>query len=521
MKRITITAATLVTAFAVLIFAGCKKDVTFAPLNGTTPDNFYKSQKDMTAALAGMYSAFQEETTGDGTGKDEGYGGRYFYWGEGRSDNFDRSQYANTTITELSLNAITNANTATDWGGLYKTILRANSAIKYFPQVAQYDNSVTQAITNTDMAQAYAMRAQCYFYIIRLWGDAPLSTTVFEDPNITSVGGKPKTSRNIIMDSVIIPDLKNAYNLIPKGVATPVWYLGESAIASILGDAYMWRATQQGGGQADYVNAMAAYNNVFKAKNTLGAVYGSTGTTLEPIGTWKNIFTAPLISSETIWSINWDYTFNGCACIPVSIQLSNNPVKVDSLFYFSWKKIKTDQRLTKTLDTTATPTSGLGKWDKLLKYYTAANATLLGSASSTALNNNVYLVMNRLSDVYLSYAEALAQTGDLVNALKYLNYIHVRAGLPAFTAAQYPTAATMQDAILQERQYELFGEGKRWFDLVRTNHVNVVMDPVLKLRQFRYGSPVVGFGTDPNKILWPISRAALTANPYLVQNPSY
>lgn len=93
--------------------------------------------------------------------------------------------------------------------------------------------------------------------------------------------------------------------------------------------------------------------------------------------------------------------------------------------------------------------------------------------------------MYRLGDVYLSYAEALAQTGDLVNALRYLNYIYLRArvaGTTAIPATAYTTPQAMEDAILQERQYELFGEGKRWFDLVRTGRVHAIMDPILNLR---------------------------------------
>jgi hypothetical protein len=95
--------------------------------------------------------------------------------------------------------------------------------------------------------------------------------------------------------------------------------------------------------------------------------------------------------------------------------------------------------------------------------------------------------MYRLADIYLLYAEALNATNDLAGALKYLNFVHVRAGLPAYTAVNPLVAnqTAMLDAILQERQWELIGEGKRWFDLVRTNHVFSVMDPLLKKKTDR------------------------------------
>ncbi|MDB5211241.1 MAG: RagB/SusD family nutrient uptake outer membrane protein, partial [Sediminibacterium sp.] len=120
---------------------------------------------------------------------------------------------------------------------------------------------------------------------------------------------------------------------------------------------------------------------------------------------------------------------------------------------------------------------------------------------------------------------ALNATNDLAGALKYLNFVHVRAGLPAY-APTNPLVANqtaMLEAILQERQWELIGEGKRWFDLVRTNHVFSVMDPLLRKRQIAAGTAAAdatGFA-DQRKILWPLTRGVLNANKKLVQNPGY
>jgi hypothetical protein len=71
---------------------------------------------------------------------------------------------------------------------------------------------------------------------------------------------------------------------------------------------------------------------------------------------------------------------------------------------------------------------------------------------------------------------------------------------------------------------ELFGEGKRWFDLVRTNNVNRVMDDVInrRLTDLQGGIPFTeGFGSDMGRVLWPIFRTLLEDNKKLVQNPSY
>ncbi|MNE50560.1 SusD family protein [compost metagenome] len=136
----------------------------------------------------------------------------------------------------------------------------------------------------------------------------------------------------------------------------------------------------------------------------------------------------------------------------------------------------------------------------------------------------VYLTMYRLADMYLLYAEALNGNNDLPNALKYLNFVRKRAGVPEYLVAD-PLVATkeaMEDAILNERQLELFGEGKRWFDLVRTDHVKKVMDPILIRRQLDAGNlETPGFVDPTRRIYWPVHRNVLNSNTKLKQTPGY
>jgi hypothetical protein len=458
----------------------------------------------------------------------------YFLWGEVRSDNFALTGYGNTqsNIEDYS-NSLASDNVSADWSNIYQTIARANLNIANIPNVPNYDNTVTQTAVNNAMAQCYAMRAEAYFYVVRVWGGGPMWTQPYLDPN--SPGIKPRVSAQKLIDSLIIPDLTKAYSLIQKGQQPVVWYINEGAICAILADVYMWRAsapvapTPGGpvggpiGGTADYQNAITWIQKLFlaHAPSTNAPVYsGTSAANLESTATWKNVFLNPPSSPEAIWSLNWDNTINGCSCIPVSIQTSNNPYRVDGGdgtnpltggLYTNWPKNTADIRVKQTFDPTV---SGAAAGEDMLKYYNASTQAALAAIIGGAIVNNVYLVMYRLSDVYLTYAEALNQTGNIGGALTYLNYIHTRAGLPAILATAVPTTATMQAAILQERQWELFGEGKRWFDLVRTNTVSSVMSPILTGRLY---APF----TDINKAYWPLSVTAMNANGLLVQNYNY
>ena len=79
-------------------------------------------------------------------------------------------------------------------------------------------------------------------------------------------------------------------------------------------------------------------------------------------------------------------------------------------------------------------------------------------------------------EMRLIQAEVHARQGNLTQALTLLNQVRTQctspldeptACLPALTAAQVPTQAAMLDAILREREYELFLQGVRWSDLRR------------------------------------------------------
>ena len=513
-------------AFVLLIGVGCKKWVKETPLSDGTLDGFFKSKYDADAAIAGMYGAFQQMMYGEAQ-----FNNRYTFWGDARSDNMERqAQYSNGSTTEIHYNSLTANNSFADWTPLYVTIGRANINIERFPlinTIAPPADQLSLTTLNSYMAQSYAMRAICYFYIARVWGGAPIRTTPYKAGDVE---GPRKPVDSVLAQA--ISDLTQAYTLTVKGATPTVWYIGEGAIASMLADIYMWKH--------DYDNAIIWFKNIWKAKSPTGTTYNAAGSVttgsggaagdIEITGNWKTIFTSPASVKETIWTLHWDVTANGCPCMSgISSAVNNTPMRTYEFLFKgpyanNWIKSNVDVRPKQTIDVTKTD-----NWDRLLKWYgpsgfTNAAGTYLTStqaAAAVGTDKVVYLPMYRLADMYLLYAEALNKKGDRANALKYLNVVHQRAGYTAYTLLQTNTEGMMEDTILVERQRELFAEGKRWFDLVRTDHVIQVMDPVLKQRQNLAGADTMGFGTDKRKYYWPLHRNVLNANSQLVQNQPY
>ena len=110
--------------------------------------------------------------------------------------------------------------------------------------------------------------------------------------------------------------------------------------------------------------------------------------------------------------------------------------------------------------------SSLSPWNASKTGYTILKFVDPTVNFNTAPNNttNCQWILFRLGEIYLNYAEAEANLGNLGTALTYLNYIRQRAGMPLLTAT---SQSQLLSEIYQERRIELCFEGHRFFDLRR------------------------------------------------------
>jgi hypothetical protein len=86
------------------------------------------------------------------------------------------------------------------------------------------------------------------------------------------------------------------------------------------------------------------------------------------------------------------------------------------------------------------------------------------------LNYNNNLRIYRFSETLLNAAELIIRGAGSGDAKEYLNRVHKRAGL---TTEIEPTI----DNILEERHLEFVGEGKRYWDLIRSGKATGVLVP--------------------------------------------
>lgn len=142
----------------------------------------------------------------------------------------------------------------------------------------------------------------------------------------------------------------------------------------------------------------------------------------------------------------------------------------------------------------------------LEKYVAQADGNA-GQKASGELNYNNNWRIYRYSEALLNAAELLVATGgSTADAKTYLNLVRSRAGLKTQLE---PTL----DNIIEERHLEFVGEGKRYWDLIRTDRAAIVLVP-----------DSYGYRTNawtPNKKHLPIpqseidkAQGTLTQNPY-------
>ena len=126
------------------------------------------------------------------------------------------------------------------------------------------------------------------------------------------------------------------------------------------------------------------------------------------------------------------------------------------------------------------------------------------------------IVFMRAAEMYLIEAEAEARQGvaNEPAAKAALLAIQSRAGVA--TTASANTGQALINEIMVERGKELYGEGFKFFDLLRTK------TPVTRATGVGHWA-IVNFQPGDNKLVLPLPQTELNANPVLKgqQNPGY
>lgn len=451
-------------------FIGCTKVTDQVPVSSITPSNFYKTASDADNAINACYDALQGNPT------------NYVIWGDGRADmlaSTDRSSSSDLQVTSGNVSA---TNDYVNWSSLYAGINRTNSVIKNVPGMT---DPALMARKDRIVGEAYFLRALFYFYLTRTFEDVPLVLEPYED--LSGDFFPVKSSRTLIFEQVekdlklaetLVPDLPFSTTLENKGKAT------KAAIRATLADLYLWQKKYQAAADMATQVISSPANYTLVSGSNFGTIFTSRNTT------------------ESILEVQYNYSYQEGNLNNISDQFLplGGTVTAGNLRYQPSVKVlealpTQDNRTAITYKNTGAVPAPYRDANKL--YVAKYPGTIVGSTLYQDANRMVY----RLAEIILFKAEALNELGNSTEAIALLNQIRTRAGVPNTTASNQ---AEVRLAIENERFAELAFEGKRYYDLVRTE---------------RYAA-VTGF-TDANWQRWPLPSAELIRNTNLIQNPGY
>ncbi|MDO7852784.1 RagB/SusD family nutrient uptake outer membrane protein [Hymenobacter convexus] len=454
-----------------LSVGGCDKAINVEPSNSISSDRGFTTKEDAAAALLGCYDALQSTS----------YYGLDFpsitdlISGEIRFVGTFASTYGVISQNQVLPD---NVSVGTTWNAIYLAISRTNYLLQQSEKIS--DPAFPKLTTQ---GEARALRALSYMNLLALWGGTPegygyagglgvplrLSPTTSIGPETEAI---PRASEAEVA-AAIRADLDFAIANLPTGA-------GGNRVTKNSALALRARFELQ---QRKYTDALTFAQQVPATPSVAGfATAEATGTT-SPDAIWSLFFSN---TDQSQYAFYWYPAPGGRNEFDPGTSLAAvHPTG--------------DRRLpinvvtaTSTVTVSGTPFTLLAGTTQ--KYYRT-------STRDDRFN------MVRYAEVVLTIAEAAAQTGDLATAIANLNIIRTRAGLAATTIT--PTtpnaAASLITDILLQRRLELTYEGHYWFDLRRTNRVQVVQPTSQAYRN-----------------LFPIPlREVQVTNNLIAQNPLY
>ena len=378
------------------------------------------------------------------------------------------------------------------WDPLYNYIYQCNAAIEGLNN----SSGLTPKVKIQLLGEAKFFRAFCYFYLVNLFGDVPLTLTT--DPKINLLLSRTPKAQVYFQ---IIQDLKDAEEL-----------LSESFLNGNLSDITKERIRPTKWAAAALLSRVYLYTeNYADAEQQSNFVINNTSL-FGPISSvpLNSVFLKN--SRETIWQIQpTERDFNTKeAQIMVLLPPSTGPNTYDQPVYLSDNLLSSfeanDQRAMAPNWINSVIFSGTT--------YSFSHKYKVNSSPGVTKPSDMkeYFMVLRLGEQYLIRAEARTHLGE-TNAVDDLNAIRHRAGLSNYAGPIDKTS--LLTAILHERQVELFCEwGHRWFDLKRTNSLDSVMSVIAPLKSG--GLPWQSYQQ------WcPITLSELQRGPNLVQTPGY
>ncbi|WP_018474077.1 RagB/SusD family nutrient uptake outer membrane protein [Echinicola pacifica] len=495
----------------------CSSFLEETPSAILTEANFYQSTTDAISAVDAIYASVQ-------SGNGGWYFGDFYSTTDVNTDDmFTDPSVGNATWqawSQLNINAeigqIDNV-----WNQHYITIGRSNAVI----DLVSDDIDIKDRL----VGEAKFFRALAYFNLVRYFGDVPVTTSIIknlDDAFLIAAKRSPSVEvyelieQDLMDAAAALPDQwsggdlgrvtsGSAYGLLAKVYLTWAGYPLQDAskyalAADMASELVNNRSTYGYGLEENYLDAFrtnVGKESLFEAQMKSG-IGVSQGGSLAGIATFPRNLTGILGAN-----------YRGNALFRPTPDLVNS---------FDPQDLRYQTGMFTSL---SNPDGATASFDPhVFKYIEVEDILEQGLVLNDGGVNTKVL---RFADILLIYAEALNEVnnGPTAPAFSAINEVRSRAGLEALSGLSY---ADFQEAVYRERRWELFGEGHRWFDLVRQNrYVSTMEDFKSTFQDFPNPATTSTFeikkNIQPYYILMPIpqSQINILESDGDLQNPGY
>lgn len=490
------------------ILYSCESILELEPQSSLSEATFWRTEKDLNAAVNGIYNTLLfERTTEYGmfdTMSDIAASRTVSIWNGVSSGVFD------------SNNNIISAR----WQKHYAGIVRANDVLL---NIGNFE--LDQQLINERMGEALFLRAYFYFYLIYLYGDVPL---VLDVPTMENAM-MPRTSKDVIF-AKMIEDLDEAIKLLPQN-PSEVGRAAKGAALTLKAKYYMQESM--------YAEAIPLLEEIMNLGYTLFNNYRTLF--LEegennPEVIFDIQFTAQTGKGQgnefnTMYGVQ-SFAFGWSWLLPTKQLVEMYENKEDGLPDPDPMFNKKDPRMDMTI---IRPGATLiDKLDRVRVYpKQVQNAVhsqtgmhprkyiIEGSHSYTQFDSPQNWIIYRYADVLLMYAEALNEvSGGVPGVYDAINKVRQRVSVDMPIIESGKTKEELREIIRRERGVELALEGWRYFDLKRWGLLKEVNNG-FKVINISNGNTILTRIFEDKHELWPIPLTELDRNPELTQNPGY
>lgn len=541
-------------ATAVLGLASCSDFLDILPMNDVVLENYWTEKSDVESVRSSCYVSLQSKDAMERIG----------LWSELRSDNLFAGANVPNNINEILKENLLPSNPYCSWVKIYECINRCNIVCHYAPEVQKIDPNYSEAEMKSDIAEVSALRALCYFYLIRTFRDVPYTTEASIDDTQNYI--KAATPFNDVLDSLItnlesvkddavrrykLETVSGSYFSLPDENSSRITRV---AIWALLADLYLWKQDwdnaikyadmvidfkrQQYEELKERVGDITYINYVDSVPLILEMPEGSNecGRAYEEIFGDGNSFESIFELKFSHSSNDWVGTYYGSDNTP------NGQLKPNELTFTSLENVITnknplfrssDCRFYESFRASGTAMY-IGKYVRSEVTFQTKNLTNESSlhlSSRMRSSNNAPWIFYRLTEMLLIKAEALVERGldgDYEKAFNLVNTVYKRANNLTSTlkmADYINSKVEMENLVLNERRRELMFEGKRWYDLVRRcrrdGNTSYLVSCVKSKYESKDANAISIKLADPNIVYFPYAKSELKVNPLLQQNPAF